>query len=94
METSVLHILYHIIKQKEKRQDGDHYRRREKKGLEKAATVPRVSTRYSDNYTCLVHCLCPACLYIPIYIAYICLPPLQPHMYAMYLISRVLKHTS
>ena len=36
METSVLHILYHIIKQKEKRQDGDHYRRREKKGFQES----------------------------------------------------------
>ena len=41
----MLCILYHIAKQKNKRQDGDHYRRRKKKGLERATTVPRVSTQ-------------------------------------------------
>ena len=49
METFTLCILYHIKKQtnkqKNKRQDGDHYRRRKKKGLERAATVPRASTQ-------------------------------------------------
>ena len=45
METFMLCILYHIAKQKNKSQDGDHYRRRKKKGLERATTVPRVSTQ-------------------------------------------------
>jgi len=43
----MLCILYHSTKQKKqnKRQDGDHYRRRKKKGLERATAVPRVSTQ-------------------------------------------------
>ena len=45
METFMLCILYHIAKQKNKSHDGDHYRRRKKKGLERATTVPRVSTQ-------------------------------------------------
>lgn len=38
-------VPHYKTKKQNKRQDGDHYRRRKKKGLERATAVPRVSTQ-------------------------------------------------